>query len=181
MALTATVYNLDVELSNVDRNVYESLSLRIACQPSETPEYFLTRALAYCLEYTEGIGFSGGITEPELPSIFVRDLTGTMKVWIDIGHPDAARLHKANKAAHRVAIYTHKDPAQLLRSYAGEKIFKAESIDLFAMDRGLLAALAERLDRRMKLALSVNEGQLYIDLGGKTFEGVVEKHSLVSP
>ena len=179
MALTATIYNLDIELSNVDRNVYDSLSFRIPCKKSETPEYFLTRALAYCLEYAEGIGFSGGITEPELPSIYVRDLTGTTKVWIDIGHPDAARLHKANKAAPRVAIYTHKDPAQLLRSYAGERIFKAESIDLFAIDRGLLAELAERLVRRMKLALSVNEGQLYLDLGGKSFEGVVEKHSLI--
>ena len=178
MALTATIYNLDIELSNVDRNVYESLALRIPCQPSETPEYFLARALAYCLEYTEGIGFSGGITEPELPSIYVRDLTGTTKVWIDIGHPDAARLHKANKATPRVAIYTHKDPAQLLRSYAGEKIFKAESIELFAIERGLLAELTERLDRRMKLALSVTEGQLYIDIGGKSFEGAVEKHLL---
>lgn len=57
MAQTATIYNFEIELSHVDRGIYESLSLRVACQPSETPEYLLTRVLAYCLELTEGIAF----------------------------------------------------------------------------------------------------------------------------
>src|SRR3954471_2489282 len=107
MALTATIYNFDVALADVDRGVYETLSFRVACQPSETEEYLISRVLAYCLEYAEGIGFSKGIAEPEVPALFVRDLTGAMRVWIDVGAPDAARLHKASKASPRVAIYTH--------------------------------------------------------------------------
>ena len=72
--------------------------------------------LAYCLEYAEGIVFSNGISDPDEPTIAVRDLTGAIKVWIEIGAPDAARVHKASKAAPRVAVYTHKDPAQLMRA-----------------------------------------------------------------
>ena len=53
MALTATVYNFDVQLSDVDRGVYESLAIRAARHPSETEEYLVTRVLAYCLEYTD--------------------------------------------------------------------------------------------------------------------------------
>ena len=114
MALTATIYNFDVQLADVDRGVYESLSFKVAQQPSETEEYLLSRVLAYCLEYTEGIAFSKGIAEPDVPALSVRDLTGTLKVWIDVGAPDAARLHKASKASPRVAVYTHRDPARLV-------------------------------------------------------------------
>ena len=119
MALTATIYNFDIELANVDRNVYETLALRVAQQPSETEEYLLTRVIAYCLEYAEGIGFSRGIAEPDEPPLAVRDLTGALELWVEFGAPDAARLHRASKAAPRVAIYTHRDPLHLLRQYRG--------------------------------------------------------------
>ena len=105
MALTATVFTFDVQLADVDRGVYEQLALKAACHPSETEEYLLARVLAYCLEYTEGIAFSkGGLSDPDEPAITVRDLTGALRAWIEIGAPDAARLHRASKAAPRVAV-----------------------------------------------------------------------------
>ena len=96
MALSSTVYNFDVTLSDVDRGVYETLAIRAACHPSETIEYLLTRVLAYCLEYTEGITFSKGLAEPDEPAVLVRDLTGRITGWIEVGAPDADRLHKAS-------------------------------------------------------------------------------------
>jgi uncharacterized protein YaeQ len=179
VALTATIYNFDVQLADMDRNVFETLSFKVAQQPSEADEYMLARVLAYCLEYTEGIGFSKGIAEPEEPALFVRDLTGAMRVWIDIGSPDAARLHKASKASPRVAVYTHKDPAQLLRQLAGERIHKADQIELYALDRSLIADLLTHLDRRTTFDLTVTEQQLYLTIGGETLEGSVVRHPLV--
>ena len=99
MALSATIYNFSIQLSDVDRGVYEALALKVARHPSETEEHLLTRVLAYCLEFAEGIGFSRGISNPDEPALSVRDMTGALKVWIDIGAPDAARLHRAGKAA----------------------------------------------------------------------------------
>jgi uncharacterized protein YaeQ len=178
MALTATLYTFDIQLADVDRNVYETLALRVACHPSETEEYLLTRVLAYCLEYTEGIAFSKGLAEPDEPAISVRDLTGSLRAWIEIGAPDAARLHRASKAAPRVAVYTHKDPAQLVRTLAGERIHRADALELWAVDRDLLAALAERLERRMTIELSRTDGQLYLVIGGETLSGTVERFTL---
>jgi uncharacterized protein YaeQ len=175
MALTATIYNLDVQLADTDRGVYESLSFKVAQQPSESDEHMMARVLAYGLEYTEGIGFSKGIAEPEEPALFVRDLTGALRVWIDIGSPDAARLHKASKAAPRVVVYTHKDPAQLVRALEGERIHRAESLELYALDRALIAELVSRRDRRTKLELTVTEGHLYATIGGETLEGTIER------
>ena len=181
MALTATIHNFDIQLSDVDRGVYESLALRVARHPSETEEYLLTRVIAYCLEYAEGIAFSKGLAEPDEPPIAVRDLTGALKVWIDIGAPDAARLHKASKAAGRVAVYTHKDPLQIVRQLSGERIHRAEALELYGVDRTLLAELAARLDRRMTFGFSVSDGQIYIDIDGRTLSGTATRFGIVAP
>jgi uncharacterized protein YaeQ len=101
MALGATVYNFKIELADSDRGVYAPLDLRVARHPSETEDHLLTRVLAYCLEYTEGISLSNGLSDPDQPAISVRDLTGVLRVWIDVGAPEAARLHRAAKLAPR--------------------------------------------------------------------------------
>lgn len=178
MALNATVYSFDIELSDVDRGVYATLALRAARHPSETPEYLLTRVLAYCLESTEGLEMSRGLAEPDEPALMVRDLTGALRAWIEVGAPDAARLHKASKAAPRVAVYTHKDPAQLVRQLASERIHKADALEIHAVDRQLLAELAARLERRMKLGVTVTDRTLYVTSGDATLTGTVERLSL---
>lgn len=181
MALSSTVYNFDVKLSDVDRGVYETLSIRTARHPSETEEYLVTRVLAYCLEYAEGIAFSKGLADPDEPAVVVRDLTGALQGWIEIGAPDADRLHKASKASPRVVVYTHKDPERLVQQLSSERIHKAESIDIRAVDRQLLAGLVERLDRRTAWELAVSDGHLYLTVGGVTLDGPVERHNLAAP
>jgi uncharacterized protein YaeQ len=176
MALTAPMHTVDVALSDVDRGVYEQLSIKAARHPSESEEYLLTRLLAYCLEYRDGIQFSkGGVSDPSDPALMVKDLTGAWQSWIEIGAPDAARLHQASKASPRVALYSHKEPRLLLRAYEGQRIHKAAQIEVFAMDRALLASLAAHLDRRMTWALSITEGQLFLDVAGQSYSGVVER------
>jgi uncharacterized protein YaeQ len=173
MALTATIYNFDIELADTDRQVYESLALRVARHPSESEEYLVVRLLAYLLEFAEGIEFSRGLWDPEEPAIAVRDLTGGIKSWIDIGTPDAARLHKASKATGRVAVYTHKDPTQFLKQLAGERIHRAEALELYAIDRAVVSALAARLERRVAFSLSVTDQELYLSIGADNLTGAV--------
>ena len=173
MALTATIYNFDIELADIDRHVYESLALRVARHPSESEEYLMARLLAYLLEFAEGIEFSRGVSDPDEPTIAVRDLTGAITAWIEVGTPDAARLHKASKAAGRVAVYTHKDPAQFLRQLAGEKIHHGEALELYAIDRALVSALVSRLERRVAFSLSVADHELYLSIGADNLTGAV--------
>jgi uncharacterized protein YaeQ len=178
--LTATIYNFDVELADSDRQVYESLALRVARHPSESEEYLVTRVLAYLLEFTDGIDFSAGISTPDEPTIAVRDLTGRLETWIDIGTPDAARLHKAAKAAARVAVYTHKDPAQFLKQLAGERIHNADALELYTIDRELVRELVARLERRVAFSLSVTDRELYLSIGSDNLTGQVLRLARVS-
>lgn len=158
----------------MDRGVYESLAFKVACQPSETEEYLVVRILAYCLEYTEGIAFSRGIAEPEEPTIAVRDLTGSLTSWIEVGAPDAARLHKASKASPRVAVYTHR-ARTLLHILTGEKIHRGDAIEIYTFDSALLAELVERLDRRNTFSISVSDRHIFITMGDSNITGTVDR------
>ncbi|HEY2905819.1 MAG TPA: YaeQ family protein [Vicinamibacterales bacterium] len=176
MAQGATVYTFDIDLADADRAVYESLALRVARHPSESEEYLVTRVLAYALELTEGIAFSaGGLSSPDEPAIAVRDLTGALRSWIEIGSPDAARLHKASKASPRVAVYTYKDVERLARTLDGERIHRVAELELHAIDRGLVAALVDRLDRRMTFALGASGRELFVSIGSETLTGRVTR------
>src|SRR5687768_13122153 len=175
MALGATIYTFDIELADSDRAVYQSLNLRVAQHPSETADYLLTRVLAYCLEHAEGIAFSKGLSDPDEPAISVRDLTGALQVWVDIGLPEPERLHRASKAAPRVAVYTHKDPGQWVARLADAKIHRAEQLEVFALDRPWLAQFVARLERRMQFSLARSEGEIYLTLGEVTSQTVLTR------
>jgi len=176
MALSSTVHTVDIDLADSDRGVYESLSLRVARHPSESEEYLITRLLAYCCEYAPGIEFSaGGLSDPDDPPIAIRDRTGAMQAWIDIGTPAADRLHRATKAAPRVAVYVHREATQWLAGLAGAKIHRAEDLQLFAIDRNLIAACAARLDRRMSLAVAISGHELFVSFAEETLSGPITR------
>ncbi|MFV0434818.1 MAG: YaeQ family protein [Leucobacter sp.] len=167
MAIGATIHTFEVQLADVDRGVYEDFSLRVAKHPSETDPFMVARLLAYCLEYEEGIVFgAGGVSSTEEPAVLVRDLTGRVTGWIEVGAPDAQRLHFGSKLADRAAVYTHRDPEKLLAAWEGKTIHRAEDIPLRSFDTGFIDSVVANLARRNAMTLSVTEGQLYLELGG---------------
>jgi uncharacterized protein YaeQ len=178
VALTATIYNLTIELADIDRGVYETLELRVARHPSESAEYMLMRVLAYCLEYTEGIEMTQGVSAGDDPAVLVRDLTGKTTAWIEVGAPDPERLHRGMKLAGRAAVYTHRDLRNFLPQLVAKKIHRAEEIPIYAFEPKFIGELAELIDRRSTIALSITERQLYVEVGGKTLQTTIAEHRL---
>jgi uncharacterized protein YaeQ len=178
LALGATLHQFSVQLSHVDRGVYESLDLRVARHPSESEEFLCARVLAFCLEQREGLAFTRGLADPDQPALEVRDLTGALRAWIEVGAPDAARLHRAAKAVTRVAVYTHSDAERYWGTLPAERIHRAESLELYGLDRALVAALVGRLERRMAFDLSVTDGMLYLTIGKELLSGALRTHRL---
>jgi uncharacterized protein YaeQ len=178
VALTSTIYNATVEINDVDRGVYQSIALRIAMHPSETMEYMATRLLAYCLEYTEGIEMTAGLSDGDEPAIVVRDLTGRVTAWIEVGTPDADRLHRASKLAGRVAVYMHRDPRILLSQLEGQRIHRAEDIAIYSFAGTFIDDLAARMERRVAISFSVTEQHIYLDINGHALSTTIERHRL---
>ncbi len=176
MALAATIYRFEAELADIDRGVYQTLMLRMARQPSETVEYMLTRFLAYCLEYTEGIELTEGVAAGDEPAVLVRDMTGRVTAWVEVGAPEAQRLHRGAKRAGRVAVYTHRNVARVLADLDGKGIHRAAEIPVYAFGRGYIEEVAAALQRRADISLSITERELYLDLSGRTFSTSVTEH-----
>jgi len=178
MALGATIHTFDVQLADVDRGVYENPTLRVARHPSETDAFMLTRVLAYCLEFEEGIAFSEGISATDEPAVLVRDLTGRLTAWIEVGAPDAERLHYGSRLADRTVVYTHRDPAKVMAPWAGKRIHGADAITLYSFDPGFIDDACRALARRNTMTLSVTERELYLDLNGTSLSTGIHAHTL---
>jgi uncharacterized protein YaeQ len=179
MALGATVHRFLLTVSDVDRSVYESLDLRVARHPSESLRYMLLRVTAYALSTEEGLSFSkGGLSDADEPPLSVRDPTGVLLAWIDIGAPSADRLHKASKAARRVAIFTAHDMAALRREAASRAIHRAADIEVWRIEPALLDAIEPHVDRHTSLEITRTDGRLYVTAGGEVLEGAIDRESL---
>jgi len=180
LAQTSTLYSVTIDLSDLDRGVFETLELRVARHPSETVEFMLVRLLAYCLEYQDGIAFTEGLSSGDEPALVVRDLTGRLLAWIDVGLPDGERLHRGSKQAARVAVYTHRDVRQLLAQLEGVRIHRGAEIPIRAFRRADIDAVAALVERRTSMAVSVSDGEVMLAIGPHTRTLVVDEHRLSS-
>lgn len=173
MAQPSTMRRFEIELSDSDRGVYDSLDLRVAQHPSESERYLVARVLARALEHAEGLEFSRGLAVGEEPALWQHDLRGDLLAWIEIGNPSTDRLHKASKSGARITIYTWKMAEQLAREIAEAAIHRADQVAIHVLEQSLLDAIIATLDRNNRWQLSISGGTLYLDAGGRSFEGTV--------
>jgi uncharacterized protein YaeQ len=164
MAISATIYRVNFDLSDIDRNVYTQLEFRIAQHPSESSERLMARIIAYGLFYEDGLEFGRGISSADEPALWIRTLTGEIVHWIDLGAPSADRIHLASKKAPKVSIVTYKGMDALSREIGKKKIHRGDEIDVLELDPKVMLQLGEALSRTTQLSLVHAEGDLNISL-----------------
>jgi len=166
MALTATLYRFRIDLSDIDRGVYESLDFRIAQHPSETTTFLLTRVLAFALNAQAGLEFSpGGLSDPDAPALLISDGPNSIPLWIEIGNPSAKKLHRAAKSSKTVRVYTYKDPDLLVADVVANRVYNADRIDIFSLSPKFLERLSETLERDNAWTVIFSDGSLSITSG----------------
>lgn len=177
MALTATLYRFKIELSDIDRGVYDTLDLRVAMHPSESMPFLLTRVLAFGLSLEDGLEFSpGGLSDTDEPCIRSQSMKGGVRLWIEIGNPSVRKLHKASKAAEAVKVFTYKDPGALLREISGANVHKIEEIEIYSFSNAFLDQLGELLQKDNRWSLVHTDGSLTISSGERSVQGEAKRH-----
>ncbi|MFS4460537.1 YaeQ family protein [Bdellovibrio sp. HCB2-146] len=173
------LYRFQIELSDVDRGVYESLDFRVAQHPSETYPYMLSRVLAFCLTYQEGLEFTpGGLGDPDAPALRKLGHLNSIDVWIEIGNPSARKLHKAGKSAKEVLVFTYKNPEVLLSEIRGSDVHRANELQISAFDAKFLDVLGDKVEKNNRWSLLVQQGQLDLTIDDQTYSGEVSKVTL---
>jgi uncharacterized protein YaeQ len=180
MAAPSSLFRFRIELSDVERGVYRDLDFRIAQHPSETTDYLLTRVIAVALNQTEAdeLAIAPGLCAEDQPALSLKDDNGGYRLWIEIGNPSARRLHKASKAARSVRVYTYKDPENLKREVAGEKVHRQDQIEIFSLSPSFLKELASHLSRENRWGLIHNDGEVTVSTGDESIAGALKQHTL---
>ena len=177
---TSVVFRFQVELSDIDRGVYESLDLRVAQHPSEDEDRMVVRVLAMALAHEEGLDFGRGLSNPDEPAMRTYGMTGQVETWIDVGLPSAERLHKASKACGKVLIFTRRPTEMLLKEWRKRKIHRAEDIQVHRLSPEFVADLARDVERRSTWYVTVQDHVLTVGIGDRILETQVEQVSLAS-
>ncbi|MBS1964064.1 MAG: YaeQ family protein [Bdellovibrionales bacterium] len=181
MALASTLYRFRIDLSDVDRGVYEALDFRAAQHPSETTTYLLTRVIAYALNAQDGLDFSpGGLSDPDQPALQATDGGAAHRVWIEIGNPSAKKLHRAAKSSPVVRVYTYKDPELLVADLAANDVHRSDRIEIFSLPPKFLDRLAETLARDNTWTVLFADGSLSITTGEFSETVDLVRHSVPS-
>jgi uncharacterized protein YaeQ len=178
MATKPTIYRATIELSDVDRNVYEKLTMSVARAESETAERLIVRLLAYCLCYEEGIKFTGGVSSGDEPDVWVTELQPGMgervKLWIEVGLPEAKRLLKAARHVDRVILFAYgRNLPKWLEDHL-EELAERDNITVVGVDPAALSKLTTDLDRQIAWSLTVSGGAIYLTAGDRHVETALQ-------
>lgn len=162
MALKATIYKIDLQIADMDRQYYADHTLTIARHPSENDERMMVRVLMYALHAQEGIAFTRGLSEVGEPDVWVRDLTGEIKLWIDIGQPDESRLRKACGRADQVEVACYSSSCEIWWKQIASKLSRLNNLSVKQLRADTSRTLASLVERSMQVQCMVQEGEIWI-------------------
>ena len=175
------LYRFNIELSHIDRSIYETLDFRVSQHPSEGASYLLTRVLAYALSYEEGLNFSPmGLGDPEAPALQRFGLHNTIDVWVEIGNPSSRKLHKASKAARQVVVYTYKNAEVLINEIKANNVHRAEELQIFSFNEKFIADLERHLEKNNRWSLVVQQNQIALSIGDHSIVSEFKQHPVGS-
>lgn len=166
MALKATIYKADIQIADMDRHYYQNHALTIARHPSETDERMMVRVLAFVLNANEALSFGKGLSADDEPDLWQKDLTGAVKVWIEVGQPDEKRILKACGRAEQVLVYSYSSNSPIWWKQIGSKIERAKNLTVFSLSPSASLALANLARRTMQLQCTIQDGQAWVAADG---------------
>lgn len=175
MALPATIYRATIELSDLDRGLYEKLETTVARHPSETSERLIARLFAYALYYNEDLSFTKGIAAADEPDLWTKEPDGRVREWIEVGLPDFERLRKVSRHSEKVILVAN-GTARGLQSWQEQVLPKVAPIDnltVLALDPAFVARIVPLLQRAINWSLTITEGEIYLTIGSVTLESTL--------
>jgi uncharacterized protein YaeQ len=159
MALKPTIYKFEINLSDMDRHVYDTLNLTVAQHPSESVERMMARVLAYCLNACPELEFTRGVSPTDEPDLWAHSLSGELLLWIDVGEPSADRLKKASRSGANAKVYSINTKSDVWwRQVKHDDL----SISFYRLKWPELVALAKVTSRTMSLSISISDNSLFV-------------------
>lgn len=163
MALSATIFKAQLDLSDLNRNVYESYKLTLARHPSENDQRMMLRLLAFALFADEQLAFTKGISTTEEPDLWIKNYSDEIELWIDLGLPDEKRIRQAHSQAKNVIIFAYGDRSIIAwRQQLDASIKRFPALKVFHVSDDDLKQLSTLADKNMQLHCSIQDDEIFI-------------------
>ena len=172
MALRATIYKADLNVADTDRHYYGTHGLTVARHPSETDERMMVRLVAFALHASEELAFTKGLSDTDEPDLWEKDLTGAVKLWIEVGQPEERRILRAGRA-EQVIVYCYGGSAsKIWWDGVRNKLERARNLKIVNLPSEQSRALAQLAERTMQVNVNISDGIVYFsaDKGEATIE-----------
>lgn len=176
MALPVTIYKAGIQLADLDRSIYETLQTTVARHPSETEERLVGRLLAFALTYEDGLCFTKGICEGDVPDLWLKGPDGRIKAWVEVGLPDPDRLLKARRHADQVTLVAFGAKLPSWERQHLDKLIHSSNITVIIIEQEFISQLVARLKRSIDWSITITEGNIYLQDGGETLETSPRRH-----
>ncbi len=163
MATKATIFKVDLQIADMDRNYYQTHALTIARHPSETDERMMVRVLAFARHAHAALTFSKGLSTDDEPDLWQKDLTGAIELWIDLGQPEEKRIRRACGRAQQIFIYTYSGhSAELWWQKQRVALQRLNNLTVIDVPAATVQALAGLAQRSMQLQCTLQDGQMWV-------------------
>lgn len=174
MALSSTIYKVELQVSDLDRHFYKTYSLTVAQHPSETDERVMIRLLVFALNAQnsdQDLEFTKGISTDEEPDLWRRTLTGDIDLWIELGQPSAKRIKKACSRANKVKVYTFSGHgADIWWQKIKIELTRFKNLEVINFETKQTAPIVKNLSRTMNLQATIQDGLVWFGDQASTSE-----------
>ncbi len=175
MALRSTIFKAELNISDMVRNYYADHSVTLARHPSENDERMMVRLLAFALHADEALALGDSVATEDEPSLWRKDLTGALELWIDVGQPDEKRLRKACGRSRQVVVYAYGSGNGPWLEGMKSLPARTENLSVTVLPPAATKALAGMAGRSMRLQVTIQEGQAWVSDEKNTIEIKLEQ------
>jgi len=169
VAVKATVFRAELQVSDMDRHYYATHALTLARHPSETDERLMVRLLAFALFADERLEFGRGLSSDDEPDLWRRSRSGEIELWIDLGQPDESRIRKACGRSDQVVVVTYGGRASdIWWDKIAASLARCGNLTIIDIAPATVSELAALADRGMRLQCMIQDGQAELYFEGSS-------------
>jgi uncharacterized protein YaeQ len=129
----------------------------------------MMRLLAFVLHAHEALSFGRGLSTEDEPDLWLKDLTGAIDLWVEVGQREEKNIRQACGKAKQVYLYTYggrgadqwweKNQANMTR---------LNNLTVINLPLDGSRALAQLAQSSMQLECTIQEGQIWMADGTNT-------------
>jgi uncharacterized protein YaeQ len=163
MALSSTIYKVDISLSNLNTHYYVDLDLTMAKHPSENESRMMYRLLAFLYCAHPDLKFTKGLSATEEPELWQKDYSGQIIQWIEMGLPESKRIRQAKGKSQSVKIFTyHQNKSLEWYKKNISDIKKDSNLDVYQFNLNENGPIDKFVKKSMKLSCIIEDEQIFL-------------------